>query len=477
MLLTPQLDEQSQTPLYRQLYSHIRGLIDKGLLADGTKLPPTRELSETLGINRATVASAYRLLEEEGLLRGHVGRGSYINAPSQPSEPIGVTAPAVEAAISFTTARPSEELFPVEEFRQCAREVLDHADLASILQLGSPLGFAPLRDHLREELRRTGALQSSDDVMITSGCQQALDLVRRTLIAPGELAVVEEPVYPGLREIFHRAGIRLAGIRMTTGGIDLQQLQVQLRRERARLLVVTPDFQNPTGCTMPFDQRQRLLDIAAQAGVTIIEISAYSALRYHGEPVPSLKELDRGHRVIQLGSYSKIAFPGLRIGWIVAARDAIEKLSEAKHWTDLHSEQLSQAVLLRFSESGRLEAHRRRVITAGRERLVVTLEALRRQMPQGTTHTEPVGGMNVWVRLPGLDSADLLHHAVEHGVSFLPGRYFGVSQPDPSGLRLSFAGLPPRQIIKGIEILGDLAHRALARSRDIPHFQTATAVV
>jgi 2-aminoadipate transaminase len=229
---------------------------------------------------------------------------------------------------------------------------------------------------------------------------------------------------------------------------------------------------------MPLDQRQRLLEIAAAAGVAIIEISAYRALRYHGETIASLKELDRDRRVLQLGSYSKIAFPGLRLGWILAAHEPIEKLGEAKHWADLHSEQLSQAVLLRFSESGRLEAHRRRVVAAGRERLSATLQALSAQMPAGTTYTEPAGGMNVWVRLPaGLDSADLLHQALEQGVSFLPGRYFGVSQPDPAGLRLSFAGLPPREIHAGIEILGGLAHRALARSKEIPHFHAAAAVV
>jgi 2-aminoadipate transaminase len=235
------------------------------------------------------------------------------------------------------------------------------------------------------------------------------------------------------------------------------------------VLVTTPNFQNPTGATVPHEARLELLKIARRRGLAVIENDTYGDLRYWGRPVPSLKELDEDGRVILLRSFSKVTFPGLRVGWVAGPGPLISRLAEAKQLADLHTDQLSQAVLLRFAESGRLAAHREKVVEAGAERLRAVLAACERYLPHGTNFTRPEGGMNLWVRLPRpLDSSELLPRAHRDGVAYMPGRFFEVSRSDPGALRLSFAGLRPEEIRRGLEILGRIVSSELARARSTP---------
>jgi 2-aminoadipate transaminase len=201
--------------------------------------------------------------------------------------------------------------------------------------------------------------------------------------------------------------------------------------------------------------RLALLEAARQAGVPVIENDAYGELRYEGEPLPSLKQLDTSGGTVLLRSFSKVSFPGLRVGWALGPKPLLDRLRSAKEAADLHTDQLSQAVLLEFAESGRLEKHRARVLRAGSERLAATMDACQEFLPAGTRWTRPEGGMNVWVRLPEpLDAGDLLARAQREGVAYLPGRYFAVSRLDRGALRLSFAGLAPEKIRTGLAILG-----------------------
>jgi 2-aminoadipate transaminase len=221
-----------------------------------------------------------------------------------------------------------------------------------------------------------------------------------------------------------------------------------------------------------------LLRITQAAGVTVIENDIYGPLCYEGQPLPSLKQLDETSDTILLRSFSKVAFPGLRVGWVIARRSLIEKLTEAKQWSDLHTDQLSQAVLLRFAESGRLEQHRQRMLIAGRERLQAALEACEKYLPAGAKYTRPRGGMSLWIQLPeSLDAAELLPRAEREGVTYLPGRYFAVSRPQPNGLRISFAGMTPEEIRSGLAILGRIFCDALERARvHAPQAETAALV-
>lgn len=490
MLLNLRLDQQSDHPIYRQLYEQIKSAIQTGLLDQGEKLPATRELAGQLGLNRTTVSAAYELLESEGLIRGHVGRGSFVNGPSSLpetrvnwSERMGGASvipppPFTEGGISFAASRPAEALFPIEEFRATCREVIASAEAASILQLGSSSGYAPLRRYLLIQAREDGTARPDDDILITSGCQQALDLIPRVLLSSGETVVLEDPVYPGLKSVFDRVGVRVIGVPVGAQGMDIEQLGRVLAKEKPQLLVVTSSFQNPTGTTLPLSSRQTLIEMARTAGAIVIENDLYGDLRYEGAPIPMLKELDESGGTILLRSFSKIAFPGLRVGWVTGPRHFIARLAEAKQFADLHTDQLSQAVLLRFAESGRLEAHRRRMLTAGAERLAAVLEACTRELPAGARFTRPQGGMNLWVRLPEpLDTGELLPRAQHEHVSYVPGKYFAVSHNHASSLRLSFAGLEPDQIRAGVKILGEIFKKELERATAAWRDEPAPAMV
>jgi 2-aminoadipate transaminase len=490
MLPIGPLNTDSETPFYRQIYLQIKGLIESGHLAKGSRLPATRELAGELGLNRTTISAAYELLETGGLITGHVGRGSFVaGSPTresgvpwreilEPSAPISPGAPTSTPIVGFSSSRPSELLFPLEEFRETCAEVISSPDAQTILQLGSPSGYPPLRRYLLELARAEGIARDSDDILITSGCQQAFDLLQRTLVRNGETVLLEDPVYLGQKNAFERGGARLAGVLVGANGIDLESLERVMARERPRLLAVTSNFQNPTGATLPLASRKALLGITQTAGVIVIENDIYGGLVYEGEAIPTIKRLDETGDVVLLRSFSKLAFPGLRVGWVIGPRALVEKLTEAKLWSDLHTDQLSQAVLLRFAESGRLAEHRRKMLAAGRERLHAALSACERYLPAEATFTRPRGGMSLWVTLPApLDAGELLPRAEREGVTYLPGRYFAVSHPQSSSLRISFAGMAPDQIRDGIAILGRIFKEELERVRAHSPLAEAPAMV
>ncbi|MEO8596160.1 MAG: PLP-dependent aminotransferase family protein [Candidatus Solibacter sp.] len=455
-------------PLYRQLASQIATQIRMGQIARGERLPATRELAGLLGLNRTTVSAAYEILETEGLISGQVGRGSFVTAGPEPAgrvdwnqlldraeAPISRGGGWSKDVISFAVSRPSRDLFPLDAFRESCAAVLARQDLADILQLGSPSGYEPLRRYLMDEARRQQLAGPGDDLLITNGCQQALDLLGRVLLRPGDTVAVEDPLYTGLKNLLTGLGAQLCGIPTGAEGMDPAYLDRVLERERPRFLVVTSNFQNPTGGSLTMAARRALLEAARRMSVPVVENDAYGELRYSGEPLPALKQLDDGGGTVLLRSFSKVSFPGLRVGWALGPKVLIDRLRHAKEISDLHTDHLSQAVLLEFAESGRLEAHRARMRQAGSERLAATLEACAAYLPAGTRWTRPEGGMNLWVRLPEpLDSGELLARAQKDGVAYMPGHYFAVSRTEPGALRLSFAGLAPDQIRAGIAILG-----------------------
>ena len=495
------LDAASDTPLYRQLANSVSGLIAAGRVQSGERLPPTRELAGQLGLNRTTVSAAYALLEQSGLIEGHVGRGSFVarrelpgaelpavpafpkdwNAILPPLEPAFPSAQNIE--ISFANSRPAQTEFPLTQFRRLSKQVIDSPDAAEILQLGSPHGYAPLRRYLMEQAAMAGIARSGDDLIITNGCQQALDLVARLFSARGARVVIEDPVYHGMLRVFERAGADLVSVPLRLSGSDLSGLDVDaleetVRRQAPRLLIVTPSFQNPTGSTLNLEGRKRIVSLAQRYGFILVENDIYSELRYKGKPLPTLKELDETGNTILLRSYSKVSFPGLRVGWVIAPRPVIARLAEAKQMSDLHSDQLSQAVLLRFAESGELARHLERTRVAGAERLEASIQAASSFLPPGTTFTRPEGGMSLWIELPApLTAEALLIRAQERGVNFLPGRYFSPRPSHERSLRISFGSLSPEQITRGLKLLGQTAVEELAAQTARLSFEPAPALV
>ena len=321
-------------------------------------------------------------------------------------------------------------------------------------------------------------VRAGDDLLITNGCQQALDLIARLFASQGSSIAIEDPVYHGLLRVFARSGAEILPVPVDSLGIDAEALERVLQRHRPRLLVVTPSFQNPTGASMSLDRRRRVVELANRFGCVLVENDIYSELRYAGSPLPTLKELDETGNTILLRSYSKVAFPGLRVGWVIAPRPVVARLAEAKEISDLHSDQLSQAVLLRFAESGELNRHLQRTRQAGSERLSAVLGACERFLPAGTKYTRPEGGMNLWVELPSPLTAEVvLNRAQERGVTFLPGRHFSLGNAHLRGLRISFGGLSVEQITLGMRIVGEAAGRELSAAAANRNLEPTAALV
>ncbi len=472
-----QFDPQSATPIYRQLHERLAGWIREGVLPDGTRLPPTRELAGRLGLNRTTVNAVYEALEHDGLLKAHVGRGSFVSAPPprpahfdwdsrfRPALPDPQTAePAGPDGVSFASWQPGPLGDDLRALREAAAQALAD-DGAAILPLGAAEGYGPLREWLWSRMQHEGAARPGDELLITSGCQQGLDLLAKVLVAPGETVLLEDPVYPGARDLFLAAGVQVRGVPVGLNGISTLELERELARSRPRLVVVTPNFQNPTGATLPLEARREILRLAARYETPVVENDVYAGLRYRGEDLPPLKALDAAGLVVYLRSFSKVAFPGLRVGWCVAPRAVARRLAAAKQLTDLHTDQLSQAVLWRLARHGRLDRRLDALRASGLERLRALQAACRAKLPPEAEHTLPDGGAHLWLRLPDpLDAAELLARARDEKVSFIPGRFFAVSRPHNGALRLTFAGLEPDQIRRGVAVLGRLL-RSLAPAR------------
>src|SRR5437879_219094 len=378
-MLPLQLQAESHIPLYVQLCDQLRALVHAGELRLGDRIPASRELAQHLGVHRTTVANAYAELESEGLIEGHVGRGTFIRANSRPLQiappppslvPGGTirweslfadergddaldrlirTMPA--SGISFVVAHPPEESFPVTEMRSCCNAVL-RREGARILQYGATDGYPPLRKAVLEVLRSEGVQAREESLLITDGCQQALDLICKVFLRPGDAVILENPTYPGTIAALRHARARCLGVpvRTETGpgatpGLDLDALEQTLAANRVKLMFLMPDFHNPTGLSMTLEARRKLLDIASKHQVPIIEDHIYARLVARGDRLASLKQLDRTNLVVQIDSFSKMAFPGLRVGWVVAPPNVIERLRVVKQSTDLHTDQLSQAAM------------------------------------------------------------------------------------------------------------------------------------
>lgn len=489
MLLT--LDSSLDKPLYAQIRDQIRERITTGALKVGERIEASRELAKRLGVHRTTVGNAYADLGAEGLIQGTVGRGTFVSPMASTLKESGRIARRASndffwssffsnehrddalgrlmancmtpGMISFATAHGSLDLTPVDLVRRATDAVL-RREGAMILQYGSSDGYPPLRKYLQGHLRRDGIPAELDEILITNGCQQSLDLLRRSLLNPGDTVVCENPTYTGLWQIFQSPGIRLIGIPVREEGMDLDFLAAVLEQSKVKLILSSPNFQNPTGRTMPLAARKKLLELASRYQAPIVEDDIYGALRFRGRELPPLKALDSAGMVIYLNSFSKVGFPGLRVGWIVASRPVIERVRWAKQGADLHTNMLGQAVLEEFGRRGWLDKLLRRARKVYEQKLEVLRLAMRHHFPAEAKCVFPEGGMSVWVELPaGFDAAELLVKARDRQVIFGPSRFFYFQQVQHNALRLCFTGISDDQIEKGVAILGELLKAEIRR--------------
>jgi DNA-binding transcriptional MocR family regulator len=471
------------------------------VLHPGSKLPASRELARALGLNRTTVATAYDMLVAEGWARAHVGQGTFVAerpAPGRPAvepgpeavarptldwdailsrgarrlasetrrrEALDLAAVADPAVVSFVGASPDPTLFPTEAFRVALDRVV-RREGSTLLQYNPVAGHPPLRRYLTTWLVRHGIEAPDDEVLVVNGSQQGLDLIARVLLDPGDTVLLEQPTYPGAIQTFEAAQAEIVTVPVGPAGLRVDLLPALLARHRPKLLYCQPTGQNPTGVSLDSASRHALVDLAARHRLPVVEDGFGGPADAEAGRQP-LRALDRHGLLIHLGTFSKLLFPGLRLGWMVVPRPLVEPLTGAKQLADLATGALLQAAIVQFGERRRLERHARLVRAEYARRRAALLAALERHAPPGVSWTNPdESAFSLLLTLPeGLDARALLPRALERGVAYLPGQYFFVAGQGAHTLRLSFASIAAARIEEGVRRLGEVLREAVRRRR------------
>ena len=374
--------------------------------------------------------------------------------PSTIREILKVT--AQPDVISFAGGLPAPELFPVEEIRRAADTVLtQHGSRA--LQYSQSEGVPPLREWIAGEMVRRGIRARAEDVLVTNGSQQVLDLAGKLFLDPGDVVLTENPTYLAAIQAFQTFEARFVPVPTDGDGLIPDALPALIRQHRPKFLYTIPNFQNPTGITLTAARREVLARLAAEHGLTVVEDDPYGKLRYRGADVPPVKHWDEAGRVIYASTFSKTIAPGLRTGWVVAPPEIFNRLLILKQASDLHTSSFDQLVAHTYLVQNDPAAHLERIRRAYGERFELLDTALRTEMPAGYRWTKPEGGMFLWITGPdGLDALELLQRAIAQKVAFVPGRDFFPAEGGRNFLRLNYSNSTPERIREGVRRLAAL---------------------
>ncbi len=487
------LDSEKTVPLYKQLYDGLREAILSGKLVVGSRLPSTRQFAQSMGISRSTVLNAFDLLLQEGYIEGRIGSGSYI-AKDLPDDLLRARGHQLEheqartgrqlslrgqrvartpvAAVkdwdepltgAFRTGVPALDAFPFEiwtrllhqRWKRPPHELLGYTD---------PAGYRPLRAEIAAYARVSrGVNCEADQVIIVAGSQQALNLAARLLLDPGDAAWIEEPIYMGAQAALISEGAEIVSVPVDQEGLNVNEGIARCRE--ARLAYVTPSHQFPLGVTMSLARRLALLRWAEEAGAWILEDDYDSEYRYTGRPLSSLQGLDQQGRVIYIGTFSKVLFPGIRLGYLIVPADLVEAFANARGSMDRHSPILEQLVLTDFITQEHFARHIRRMRTLYKERQEILLEAAAGL--RGLLDLQPAeAGMHLVARLPeGLCDTDIRQKAASRQVSVAPLSLYYQQEPYEQGLLLGYTSVPEQEIRPAVKRLGWVLEESLKKQR------------
>ena len=365
--------------------------------------------------------------------------------------------------ISFAGGYPDRSLFPTQQLNQAFKHSFNSGD-TELLQYASTQGYLPLREKIAARLRATGIPTRADNIMMTQGAQQGLDLVARLMLDPGDGLVVEAPTYLGALAAFNAYQPTYYEIPMQDDGMDINALQRVLMSHKVKFIYTVPDFQNPTGVVMSVAKRQALIRLANQYDVMILEDNPYRDLRYDGKPLPTIKSFDTQGRVVYLGSFSKILSPSLRMGWLVAAPDLLQELLALKGGSDLESSNLTMHGIDAYMAENDLDAHITEIQNRYREKKNAMVAAMTRYLPDEAHFTNPDGGFFLWLTMPaGFDMGAFMkqHLLPESNISYVPSANLYATSAQVNGARVNFTGPTLEQIDTGIKALGDALKTAL----------------
>ena len=490
-MLIVKLDKTSQEPIYRQIVGQIVQLVEDDSLKEGDVLPPTRELASMLAVSRFTVSQAYHHLWAKGYIESKPGsytrvrgRPKLASCPAKGKTNVQVS---LRARVATGAARPGadlvpvnthsvgnrngiidfsrfildERLFPMDAFRTALHRSLTRKR-ADLLNYAESAGYAPFRKYIADRMRTHCVSADPEEILITSGSMQGIELVTKLLTDRGQSVAVEEPTFASVLPLFQLFGATADPIPMRTDGMDLDILEQRLiagknRGVQMAFVYTIPSFHNPTGITTKQDHRERLLSLCEQFNVPFVEDSFQEEITYFRKAVLPIKSMDRTGLGLYIGSFSKVLFPGLRIGWIVARREWIERLTLLKRLSDISTSPFIQAALLKFCESGAYEQHLRKINRIFARRMEVALAALATNLPSShVSFIRPSGGYLVWLKIEGIDGGEARIKAalLKHGVSAAMGGPFFTQPPAEIYLRLSISALDEDQIVEGAKRLG-----------------------
>jgi DNA-binding transcriptional MocR family regulator len=474
--------------LTQQLVDRFAGAIDNGQLAPGEKLPTTRALAAEAGVNHLTAARVYRRLAETGYVTATVGRGTFVRAlaPAAAEErgddwqlyvlpdskltyvdevfADAFRLPDEPDMISLSTGFPDPSLYPTEELGRIAADVFQRRGGEALDYLTAE-GLPALREQIAVRGRKAGFATDADEIVVTSGARQGLDLVSRCVLEPGDVAVVESPTFIGALHSLQSTGARVIGIPYGSDGLDIDALEQVLARHEVKVVCVQTASQNPTGSDMSEEGRERLARLAMERNFFILEDGVYADLRFDDPGPRPIRELAPGH-TIYVSSLSKMVGGGLRIGWVAARGPVLERIAHMKLESDFFTAAPVQHIAADFLADGGYERQLERSTGFYRERCDVLMESLERHLA-GEYHADrPNGGHHVWVTLNRpADERALYAEALRHGVGYVPGMTTVAERPHETNLRLTFARVDPPDLEEGVKRLARALREVRRRDR------------
>ena len=375
---------------------------------------------------------------------------------------VGKKIAAKENCLSFAAGLPSSDLFPLEDLIKATDYVIRNQGKTA-LQYGPTKGHNPLLDKLVEIMKKKGVDATREMIQITTGSQQAISCCCMAFVDPGDVIITENPSYLGALAAFRAYECAFAGVEADDDGMLPEDLEKVLKdNPRAKMIYIVPNFSNPTGRTWSLERRKAVYELACKYDLPIIEDNPYGDIRFEGEPVPDMINLDTEGRVIYLGSFSKVLCPGLRVGWIYASPEVAYKFEILKQGIDLQSTQFGQMQICEYLTSCDLDSHIKIITAAYKSKRDLMMDCVKKYLPESVKYTNPAGGMFIWFELPeNIDAYDILDKALEQNVGFVPGGPFFPETERKNTMRLNFTTMSDENINKGMKILGSVISKAI----------------
>ncbi len=387
--------------------------------------------------------------------------------PADGTDAVGaiLQAAADPQIISFAGGLPAPELFPVEAMKAAVDKVFTtHGQEA--MQYGAAKGVTALRELIQKHVKEKEDVDAAlDNVLVTTGSEQVLDLVGKAFIDPGDTVLVEQPTYLCALDVFKTYGANFAGVEMDEQGMKMDALEEALKSHpNTKLIYTVPNFQNPTGRTMAADRRKKLAELAAKYDVYVLEDNPYGEIRFAGQHVPAVKSFDKTGHVFYMSTFSKTLAPGFRLGWVVADEAVVDKLTVLKQSADLHTDNLVQYAVAQFFADNDVDAHVKEISDLYGKRKQLMVDGIKKYFPAGVKYTDPEGGMFLWVEVPGVDdTVALFKECLKHNVAFVPGDPFFAGKAQPGTFRLNYSNAQEDKIKAGMKQLGAALQEAVAK--------------